>query len=94
METSNMSPGGLWAVNYKDTMAQMKSLGFNTIRLPFSEQALASSNTPSGINFTLNPDLQGLDAMGVLDAIVAQAKVLGLKIILDHHTSSIGSGGN
>ena len=39
-ETSNFAPHGLWARSYKDMMDQMKQLGFNTIRLPFSDQLL------------------------------------------------------
>ena len=91
-ESSNMSPHGLWTRSYKDMMNQMVSLGFNTIRLPFSSDMLHSHGTPSGINFAENPDLQGLTALQVMDKIVDYAGQVGLKIILDHHRSDSGAG--
>ena len=91
-ESSNMSPDGLWARGYKDMMNQMVQLGFNTIRLPFSSQMLHSTGAASGINYSLNPDLQGLTGLQVMDKIVQYANQVGLKIILDHHRSEAGAG--
>jgi aryl-phospho-beta-D-glucosidase BglC (GH1 family) len=86
-ETSNFVVHGLWARNYQDMMDQMKQLGFNTIRIPFSNAILNPANVPNGINFSLNPDLQGLSSLQVLDRIVAYAGQVGLRIILDHHSA-------
>lgn len=94
LETGNFAPDGLWARNYQDMMRQMVSLGFNTIRLPFSLQLFASNSTPSGINYTLNPDLQGLNGQQIMDKIVSYAGQIGLKIILDDHRSAAGPGPN
>ena len=60
LETANHAPHGLWTRDYKEMLAQIKSLGFNTIRLPFSLQALRSSTT-SGIDYGggRNAALQG-----------------------------------
>ena len=69
-ESTNMSPDGLWTRSYKDMMDQMVELGFNTIRLPFSSEMLHSTAAPSGIDFSKNPDLQGLSALQVMDKIV------------------------
>ena len=57
METSTFSPQGLWARSYKDMLDQIKSLGFNTVRLPYSNQLFDAESKPNGINFELNPDL-------------------------------------
>lgn len=92
LETTTYAPDGLWTRNYKDMMDQMKSLGFNTIRLPFSSQLLEPSSVPTNINYSQNPDLQGLNGLGVMDRIVAYAGQIGLRIILDHHRSTAGSG--
>lgn len=94
METSNYAPHGLWARGYKDMMDQMKKLGFNTIRLPFSDQLFDPGSTPNGINFALNPDLQGLNGLQILDKVVSYSGQLGLRIILDHHRSDAGNGPN
>jgi chitinase len=89
-ETSRFSPDGLFTRNYKDMMDQMLELGFNTIRLPFSTQALDAGSMPNDINYGINPDLAGKNALQVMDAIVAYADEIGIKIILDHHRSSAG----
>ena len=56
----HVAPHGLWTRSYKDMMDQMMELGFNTIRLPFSSDMLHSTAAPNGIDFSKNPDLQGL----------------------------------
>jgi chitinase len=91
-ESSTMAPHGLWTRGYKSMMDQMVSLGFNTIRLPFASDTLHSTGTPNGIDFSKNPDLQGLTALQIMDKIVDYAGQIGLKIILDHHRSDLGAG--
>jgi aryl-phospho-beta-D-glucosidase BglC (GH1 family) len=91
-ETTSYVAHGLWARNYKDMMDQMKQLGFNTIRMPFSDQLFDPGSTPNGIDFSKNPDLQGLSGLQILDKVVAYAGQIGLRIILDHHRSEAGSG--
>lgn len=91
METTNYAPHGLWTRNYKDMMDQMKALGFNTIRLPYSNQLFDSGSTPNGIDFAKNPDLKGLNGLGIMDKIVDYASQIGLRIMLDHHRSTAGN---
>ena len=91
-ESSNLVPHGLWTRGYKDMMNQMVSLGFNTIRLPFSSDTLHTTAAPNGIDFSKNPDLVGLSALQIMDKIVDYAGQIGLKIILDHHRSDSGAG--
>ncbi|GAY13895.1 cellulase family glycosylhydrolase [Mycobacterium sp. shizuoka-1] len=91
-EGSNGVPDGLWTRNYKDMIDQMAAQGFNTIRLPYSSEMLHSTAAPSGINYNLNPDLQGLTRLQVLDQIIAYAGQDGMRVILDHHRSTAGAG--
>lgn len=91
LESSNEAPHGLWARGYKEMMDQMVDLGFNTIRLPFSTDLL-HGGTPSGVDFSKNPDLQGLTGLQIMDRIVDYAGQIGLRIILDHHRSDAGAG--
>ena len=84
-ETSTFAPQGLWARNWKDMLKQIAQTGFNTIRLPFSNQLFDPSSKPNGINYRLNPDLKGLQGLALMDRIVQGARSLGLKIILDRH---------
>ncbi|PAZ13520.1 endoglucanase [Streptomyces sp. SA15] len=85
-ETANHVTHGLWARDYKSMIDQMKSLGYNTIRLPFSDDILKPGTMPDSINFDgKNTDLRGLTSLQVLDKIVAYAGQGGLKVVLDRH---------
>jgi endoglucanase len=90
-ETANYTPHGLWARGYKDMMNQMKSLGYNTIRLPYSNQLFDPGSTPNSIRFDLSPDLQGLSGIQIMDKIVDYAGQIGLKILLDRHRPDSGA---
>jgi chitinase len=91
-EGDNMSANGLWTRGYKEMMQQMVDEGFNTIRLPFSSEMLHATGQALGIDYSQNPDLQGLTPIQVMDRIVAHAEQIGIKIILDHHRSDAGAG--
>jgi endoglucanase len=84
-ETSNMAPDGLYARNWETILTQLKALGYNTIRLPFSDDIFKPGAMPQNINYLLNPDLKGLTSLQVMDKIVAGARANGLKILLDRH---------
>ncbi|GAA2764833.1 cellulase family glycosylhydrolase [Streptomyces paradoxus] len=85
-ETANHVVHGLWARDYKSMIDQMKSLGYNTIRMPYSDDILKPGTMPDSINHDgRNTDLRGLTSLQVLDRIVAYAGQSGLKIVLDRH---------
>ena len=84
-ETSTLAPHGLWARNWQDMLKQIAQTGFNTIRLPYTNQLFDPASKPLGINYQLNPDLKGLQGLALMDRIVQGAGKLGLKIILDRH---------
>ncbi|BAU13557.1 putative cellulase [Leptolyngbya sp. NIES-3755] len=86
METETQAPHGLWARDYKEMLAQIKSLGYNVIRLPYSVQALRGTEI-SGVNFEIgsNRELQGKKPIEVMDAVVQEAGRQGLMILLDSH---------
>lgn len=88
LETANMAPDGLWARNWQTILDQLKALGFNTIRLPFSDDILRPGAQPSGINYLLNPDLKGLSSLEVMDRVIAGARQRGLRVLLDRHRPS------
>ena len=86
IETPTHAPHGLWARDYKEMLAQIKSLGYNSIRIPFSEASLRSEEV-SGIDFSIgaNADFQDKSPLEVLDIIVQEAERQGLLIMLDSH---------
>ncbi|MFD8595102.1 cellulase family glycosylhydrolase [Kitasatospora sp. NPDC059646] len=85
-ETSNYVPHGLWSRDYKSMIDQMKSLGYNTIRLPYSDD-IFKGTTPTSLNTSggMNADLVGLNSLGVMDKLVDYAGSVGMKVILDRH---------
>ncbi|GLP71351.1 endoglucanase [Streptomyces sp. TUS-ST3] len=91
-ETGNNVVHGLWSRDYKSMIDQMKSLGYNTIRIPFSDDIFKSGTVPNSIDFSggKNAGLQGLNSLGVLDRIVSYAGQDGLKVILDRHRPDSG----
>jgi endoglucanase len=91
-ETANHAVHGLWSRDYKSMIDQMKSLGYNTLRIPYSDDIFKSGTVPNSIDFSSgkNTDLQGLNSLGVLDKIVSYAGQDGLKVILDRHRPDSG----
>jgi aryl-phospho-beta-D-glucosidase BglC (GH1 family) len=85
LETPSFAPHGLHVRSMGSILDQVKSLGFNMIRIPFSTQLLDAGSTPTGIDFAKNPDLAGTSGLGLIDKIVDGAAARGLKVILDRH---------
>ncbi len=94
LETRDFAPHGLWTRGYKSMMDQMKATGFNTIRLPYSDQLFEAASKPTNINYAQNPDLVGLAGIQLIDKIVDYAGQIGLRILLDHHRSEAGNSAN
>ena len=90
-ETSSYVVHGLNIRSYKSMLDQMKSLGYNTLRLPYSNQLFDARSTPKGIDFARNPDLQGLSGQQIMDKIISYASQIGLHIILDRHRPDASS---
>ncbi len=93
-ETPNGVPHGLWTRNYQDMVDQMAAEGFNTIRLPYSNEMLHSTEAPTGIDYFQNPELQGMSRLQVMDEVIRYAGEKDMRIILDQHRSSAGAGPN
>jgi endoglucanase len=85
LETPEFAPHGLWARSLASMLDQVKSLGYNTLRIPYSNQLFEPSSVPHSIDWAKNPDLVGLSGLEILDRIVAGARARGLRIILDRH---------
>jgi endoglucanase len=95
-ETTDELIHGLWAQDYHTIINELKSNGYNTIRMPFSNQMVETPINPT--NFTqnvngqaVNTDLVGLNALQIMDKIITAAGAAGLKVILDNHRSEAGN---
>ncbi len=85
LETTTFAPHGLDRRRWCDLLDDIERLGFNAIRLPFTNQLFDPDSAPSGIDFGLNPDLQGLSGLEIMDKVIAGARERGLRVILDRH---------
>ena len=83
-ETGDHVAHGLWTRNWKSMIAQMKTLGFNAVRLPVCPDTLAGVSTTS-INTAVNADLVGLNSLQILDLVVNEFDRQGFYVLLDHH---------
>src|SRR5487761_670978 len=93
-ETPDEIAHGLWAQDYHAIIDDIKNLGYNTIRIPFSNQMVETPIVPQNLSFyntgPINTDLKGLNSLQILDKIIAYAGQDGLKVILDDHRSEAG----
>jgi len=94
-ETTTFVAHGLWINDYKAILDLIKSSGFNTVRIPYSDQmvsqnpVLGTTNiNRNGINTDIAADARALD---VLDKIVAYCGTIGLRVVLDNHRSNAGN---
>ncbi len=98
-ETGNYALHGLWSRDYRDLLDQIKSLGYNTIRLPYSNQLFDAGSTPNSISFAptakwpqgMNLPLQGLSSIQLMDEIIRYGGSIGLRFILDRHRPDSGA---
>jgi endoglucanase len=61
--------------------------GFNSVRLPWSNQLVEENPVVLAQYLTANPRLQGRRALEVLDAVIRELGRNGLMVILDNHRS-------
>jgi aryl-phospho-beta-D-glucosidase BglC (GH1 family) len=95
-ETAQKAPHGLWARDYRSMLKQMRDVGFNSVRVPWSNaimraDAVAKDVVSTGVDAydqtdPINADLKGKSPLEMLDRIVEVAGELGLRIILDNHS--------
>jgi endoglucanase len=89
-ETSNQVFHGLWSANMEDILDTVANEGFNLLRVPLCVQLVdqwrnGNGGAPNSINYAVNPNLQGLSSLQILDAAIAHCKKIGLKVMLDMH---------
>ncbi|MEJ3743495.1 cellulase family glycosylhydrolase [Actinomycetes bacterium KLBMP 9797] len=86
METDNKTFHGLWSSNpWRSQLDTMARLGYNTLRIPFSNDALKSDAVATSVNTAVNPDLVGLSPLAILDKVIEYSGSKGMRVILDRH---------
>jgi endoglucanase len=83
-ETPDHVVHGLWVRPWKSMITQMKTLGFNAVRIPVCPASLYGA-TVSSIDYAKNPDLVGKNSLQILDLVMNEFNKQGFFILLDHH---------
>lgn len=93
-ETPDHVVHGLWAREWKSMIAQMKTLGFNAVRIPFCPDTIRGTSV-STVDYSKNPDLNGLNSLQVMDKLMDEFNRQQMYVLLDHHTyDCYKTGGN
>lgn len=87
-ETPDLVPGGLDRRPLADMAEELADAGFNTVRLPWSNEMVRDDEVPDPARVAANPQLQGKTALEVYDAVVEALADADLRIILDNHHST------
>lgn len=81
-------PGGL-DVQHRSVIAQtIRTMGFNSVRLPYSDEMVISNPHILPHLLTANPDLVGLRALDILEAVVDALTEAGVAVIINNHITT------
>jgi endoglucanase len=84
---TKLVPGGLDKVTARFIAETIRDLGFNSVRLPFSNEMLHVTRPVAAADVAANPDLAGKTPLQVLDAAVEAITAAGLHVILNNHST-------
>ncbi len=79
---------GLQAQPLNSIVATIKGLGFNAVRLLWSNQMVESNPVVGNYALTANPSLEGQNALTIFDTVVNALSSAGIMVILDNHMSN------
>ncbi|HEY2407581.1 MAG TPA: cellulase family glycosylhydrolase [Polyangiaceae bacterium] len=86
-ESATLIPDGL-QLNERHAIAKLiHDMGFNSVRLPWCNELVATNPVADATRLGKNPDLVGKSALEVFDAVVDALAEQGLLVILDNHRS-------
>lgn len=105
-ESPNNFPHGIWLRSYKAIIDQIKSMGFNCIRMPFSGDTFKAGSIINGVDAD-QPDNMDFVLSGsaiepenivwktpfeCMDIILDYCEAQGLYVVMDHHRRAAGAG--
>jgi len=86
-ESATLVPDGLALRHRSDLAKQVRTLGFNSVRIPWCNELVATNPVVDEARVAKNPDLIGKTALEVLDAVIEALAKQGLVVVLDNHRS-------
>jgi endoglucanase len=95
-ETTDYIIHGLWAQDYHTIINTIKSLGYNVVRMPFSNELVESNPVPTNYAASAGPgfvntDIDGLTGLAIMDKVIQNLGNVGIRVILDNHRSEAGN---
>lgn len=87
-ESTDYVVAGLQTASLQNIVQQIKSLGFNVVRLPWSNQLYESNPPVPSYALAANTGMQGENALTALDQVIAALTGAGIMVILDDHNSN------
>lgn len=87
-ENSRRVPLGLDRAPVGEIVAGFRSVGVNSVRLPFSNELVHGTAPVSDAAVAANPQFKGLTPLQVYDRVVAALTGAGLAVILNNHTNT------
>ena len=87
-ESVDYVPGGLQTRPIADIARQIRQLGFNTIRLQWSNQMVESNPIVPDYAVAANPGLRGRHALDIFDSVVHALTAQRIMVLLDNHNSN------
>lgn len=86
-EEMDYVPAGLELADIRAIALRIRELGFNAVRLPWSNEMVELNPVVADAVVAANPDLKGKTALAVFDAVIDALAHEGLVVILDNHVS-------
>ena len=80
-------PYGLDYHTPAEIAGKLRKMGFNSVRLTYSDRMVRDDPVPPDGRLAANPSLQGKGALATFDAVVNALAAEGILIILNNHTS-------
>jgi endoglucanase len=87
-ESTDYVVGGLQKQSLSEIVSQIKSLGFNVVRLPWSNEMYESNPVVPDYALAANASLEGEHALTIYQAVVNALTSDGIMVILDNHNSN------
>ncbi|MDI1434122.1 glycoside hydrolase family 5 protein [Polyangium sorediatum] len=86
-EEMDYVPAGLEIAEIGAIAARIRALGFNAVRLPWSNEMVDLNPVVGDAVVSANPKLKGKTALEVFDAVIDALAYEGLVVLLDNHVS-------
>ena len=90
-ETTSHVAHGLYTKDYTYIVNEMKQYGYNTIRIPFSNEMWDTDPIPNANTISACSSCKGKHARDIMAMIINYAGSIGLHVILDNHRSEAGN---